>query len=167
MVKVGAMALKAVVPGNAKERELLKEDLRRIRCHGLMGKLWNLQVEEIVADLMSDKDNRWHGTVQQALEKWTLAKWRKVYGFPRQGKGMASKTDWFIDGKFSACVNSKDGFAVSEYKDGRARRILEFLYPLLYPEKPTRVTIMVGNTIFGALSDERSVDWGHVMKDVV
>ena len=41
MVKVGAMALKAVVPSipkSAKDRELLEEDLRQIGCHGLMGK---------------------------------------------------------------------------------------------------------------------------------
>ena len=80
---------------------------------------------------------------------------------------MASRTYRFIDGKFSACVNPKDGFAVLECKDLRARRVLEFLVPLLYSEKPTRVTITVGNTIFGALSGERPIDWRHVMKDVV
>ena len=45
--------------------------------------------------------------------------------------------------------------------------MLEFLVPLLYPEKPTRVTITVGNTIFGALSAEKPVDWGVVVKDLV
>ena len=38
---------------------------------------------------------------------------------------------------------------------------------VLYPEKPTWVTIIVGNTIFGALLGERKVDWGLVMRDVV
>ena len=41
MVKTGAIALKAVVPGmpkNVKDRELLEEDLRRIGCHGFLGK---------------------------------------------------------------------------------------------------------------------------------
>ena len=52
-------------------------------------------------------------------------------------------------------------------KDPRAKRVLVFLVPLLYQEKPTRVTIMVGNTIFGALSGERPVDWGIVVKDLV
>ena len=80
---------------------------------------------------------------------------------------MASRMDRFIDGKFSALVNPKDGFAVAECKEARARRVLEFLVPLLYPEKPTRVIITVGNTIFGALSGERHVDWGQVVKDVV
>ena len=84
MVKARAMALKAMVPGipsNAKERELLEEDLRCIGCHGLIGKPWSLRMEEIVAELMSDKDNRWHETVRQAPKKWTSVEWRKVYRF--------------------------------------------------------------------------------------
>ena len=80
---------------------------------------------------------------------------------------MASRTNRFIDGKFSSRINSKDGFSISECKEVRARRVLEFLVPLLYLEKPTRVTITVGNTIFGALSGERLVDWEEVVKDVV
>ena len=80
---------------------------------------------------------------------------------------MASRTDRFIDGMFAGRVNPKDGYAVADCRDPRVRRVLEFLVPLLYPEKPTRVTITVGNTIFGALSGERPVDWGVVVKDVV
>ena len=67
----------------------------------------------------------------------------------------------------SHSVNPKDGYAVVDCKDPRVKRVLEFLVPLLYPEKPTRVTITVGNTIFGALSGERPVDWGIVLKDLV
>ena len=80
MVKAGAMVLKMVVPGipkSAKDRELLEEDLRRIGCHGLIGKPWGLLMEEMVSKLMSNKDNRWHGTVCQASEKWTTNVIRK------------------------------------------------------------------------------------------
>ena len=170
MVKAGAIALKAVVLGvlkNAKDREHLEDDLRRIGCHGLMGKPWGLRMEEMVAELLGNKDNWWHGTMHQALEKWTANEWRKVYGFAREGEGMALRTDRFIDGKFSARVNPKDGYAVSECKETRAIRVLEFLVPVLYSEKPMRITIMVGNTIFGALSRERLVDGGQVVKDIV
>ena len=80
---------------------------------------------------------------------------------------MASRTDRFIDGMFSGRVNPKDGYAVADCKDPRVKRVLEFLVPLLHPEKPTRVTITVGNTIFEALSGERPVDWGIVVKDLV
>ena len=157
MVKAGAMAFKVVVPGvpkSAKDRELLEEDLQRIGCHGLMEKPWRLRMEEMVTELLGDKNNRWHGTVGQALEKWTAKEWRKVYRFAKEGEGMASRTYQFIDSKFSARVNPKDGYAVAECKEARTRRVLEFLVPLLYPEKPMRVIITVGNTIFRALSGE-------------
>ena len=68
---------------------------------------------------------------------------------------------------FSGRVNPKDGYAVADFKDPRVKRVLEFLVPLLYPEKPTRVTITVGNMIFGALSGERPVDLEIVVKDLV
>ena len=80
---------------------------------------------------------------------------------------MASRTDRFIDGMFSGRVNPKDGYVVVDCRDPRVKRELEFLVPLLYPEKPTRVMITIGNTIFGALSRERPVDWGIVVKDLV
>ena len=170
MVKASAMALKSMVPSipkSARDRELLEEDLRRIGCRGFMGKPWGLQMEDMVVELLGEKDNRWEGTVRQASEKWSAKEWRKVYGFAREGEGMISQTDRFIDSKFSGRVNPKDGYVVVDCKKPRARKVLEFFVPLLYPEKPTRVTITVGNTIFGALSGERPVDWGIVVKDLV
>ena len=170
MVNAGAMALKAVVPGipkSMRDRELLEEDLQRIGCHGCMGRPWGLRMEDMVVELLGDKDNRWEGTVRQAPERWRVKEWRKVYGFARGGEGMASRTHRFIDGMFSGRANPKDGHAIVDCKEPRTRRVLEFLVPLLYPKKPTRVTITVGNTIFGALSEERPVDWGIVVKDLV
>ena len=72
MVKARAMALKAVVldiSKSAKDRELLEEDLGWIGCHGLMGKPWGLHMEDLVVELLGEKDNRWHGIVRQAPEK--------------------------------------------------------------------------------------------------
>lgn len=60
----------------------------------------------------------------------------------------------------------KEGFTINECKDDRPRRVLEFLIPILYLEKPTRVTVMVANTILGALKD-RVVHWGKVIAAVV
>ena len=64
---------------------------------------------------------------------------------------MASWTDKYVDGKFSIQINTKNGHVVVEIIDLRERRVLEFVVPILYLEKLSRITIMVGNTIFGAL----------------
>ena len=75
--------------------------------------------------------------------------------------------DKFVDGKFSTSINLKDGYAVIDCIDPRERRVLEFVVPILYLEKPTRITMMVANTIFGALSSTRKVNWGVVMQELV
>ncbi len=71
---------------------------------------------------------------------------------------MANRKDEFVLGKFEGEVNLKDGFAVEDCIDERHRRLLQFLIPVLHPDKPTRVTITLGNTIFGALNGNRKVD---------
>lgn len=44
--------------------------------------------------------------------------------------------------------------------------MLKFLFPILYPKKPIRVTITVANTIFGAMED-RAVNSDRVIGGVV
>ena len=56
-------------------------------------------------------------------------------------------------------VEPKDGYSVGDYQNARQCRVLEFLVPIVHPHKPTRVTITLGNTIFGALDGGTEVDW--------
>ena len=49
---------------------------------------------------------------------------------------------------------------MSDCVDPKERRVLEFVVPILYPEKSGRVTKEIGNTIFGALAGEYKVKWG-------
>ena len=64
-------------------------------------------------------------------------------------------------------VDPKDGYSVSDCRVDRHRRLLEFMIPIVHPDKPTRVTITIGNTIFDALDGGREVDWGVVFRDMV
>ena len=80
---------------------------------------------------------------------------------------MANRTDQYIEGKFRNDADPKDGFPVRECRDAREHRVLEFLVPIVHPDKPTRVTRTLGNTIFGALSRERSVDWSIIFMELV
>ena len=77
------------------------------------------------------------------------------------------RTDTWINAKFDSSINPKDGYAVSNCVDLRERKVLEFVVPILYPEKPDRVTKEIGNTIFGVLAGEYKVSWGHMIQNVV
>ena len=45
--------------------------------------------------------------------------------------------------------------------------MLEFLLPILYPEKPKRISLTMANTLFGALSGARPVNWGLLIHEIV
>ena len=45
--------------------------------------------------------------------------------------------------------------------------MLEFLIPIFYLEKPTRIIVTVGNTIFGAYTSEWVVEYALVLRDMV
>ena len=49
----------------------------------------------------------------------------------------------------------------------RARRVLEFLIPILLPDRGTRVTVGIANLILGSLEMKRQVDWGLVFYGTV
>ena len=90
-----------------------------------------------------------------------------MYDFQVGGLGMAGRKDEFIRGKFHGVPNPKDGYVVDDCINDRHRRLLRFLIPILHPEKPTRVTITLGNTIFSSLSGTRNVDWARIIFDLV
>ena len=73
----------------------------------------------------------------------------------------------YVEGKFLHEVDPKDGFPVKDCRDAQNRRLLEFIVPIVHPDKPTRVTRTIGNTISGALDGERPVDWRKVFMDLV
>lgn len=70
-------------------------------------------------------------------------------------------------GKFQNTPHTKDGYNVSNCKDERERRVLEFLVPILNLDRGNRMTITLGNTIFGALSGDRKIDWGVVLREYI
>ena len=108
----------------------------------------------MVWELVTRAPNQYDLTIQSHLETWSVKKWREAYGFDVGGEGFASRTDKFNGGKFRHAENPKDGISITNCKDSNTKRVLEFLITILYPEKPTRVTVTVGNTIFGALLRE-------------
>ena len=166
-VQISLKVLVPVIPKTPTARRELEEDLTRIGCAGLLNKLWNIKDKGMVRELVEGAPNQFDHTVRCKLEKWTALVWRETYEFKPEGYGWASWTNKYIVGQFSKSVNLKDGYAISDCNDFRAKQVLEFLIPILYPEKPTRVIVTMGNTVFGALLEDHSIDWGLLIYDVV
>ena len=105
-------------------------------------------------------------TIRDGSEEWTTEVWREAYDFPNGKVGKASRNDTYIDNKFFCVVDLKDVYLVSDCRDARNRRLLEFIIPIIHPDTPTRITITIENTIFRALDEGRPIDCGIVFWDL-
>ena len=164
------LSLRTVTPSIPKgglERTQLEEDLRRMRCVGLLQQLWGLKHKEIVRKLVAmERPNIFNGTIWDQPQLWTADLWRDVYNFPEGGAELANRMDGYIEGRFIHQVDPKDGYPVRDCRNDRQHRVLEFLVPIVHPDKPTWVTITIGNMIFRALDGGREVDWRVVFRDL-
>ena len=155
------------IPKNPMELVELKEDLRRMRCDGLLDRPWALKREELVHELVQpEHPNIFDGTIWDQPQMWTAELWRDTYNFLSSGSGLSNRMDGYIEGRFMHQVDSKEGYSVEDCRNGRQHRVLEFLVPIVHLDKPSWVTITIGNTIFGALDGGREVDWGVVFHDL-
>ena len=172
-VHVSLRNVTPAVPSNVFERGMLKSNLEDLGCAGLLERPWNLKSEDFIQQFVLiregklERNNVFDTTIRDRPEVWTAGIWREVYDFQPGGSGLVHRTDLYIEGKFRNDANPKDGFPVRDCRNSRERRLLEFLVPIVHPDKPTWVTRTIGNTIFGALSGDRPVDWSKVFSELV
>ena len=82
-------------------------------------------------------------------------------------EGWVGRKDGLFAGKFTGEVDPKEGLHQGKCRNPRERRMLEFMLPILNPEKPKRLTLTVANTLFTALSGVHPVNWGIIIHDLV
>ena len=129
---------------------MLEQDLYGLGCRGLLRRPWNIKNKDFVREFVmiqekqAKQSNIFDSTMQDRLEDWTAGVWRGIYQFLPRRNGMANWTDKFGEGKFLRDVNPKDGFPVREYRNDQERRVLEFLVPIVHPDKSTQMTRSLG-----------------------
>jgi hypothetical protein len=155
------------VPRDEVERGELLEDLQRMGCSGLLEKPWGFKDDRVVRELLDGATNEFDNTIRATPTRWTEKCWREVYNFSTSGGGLAGRKDKYVKDCFKELTSPKDGYAIEHRTDPRHRRVLAFLVPILYPEKPNQITVTLGNTIFGALNGGRKVNWARIITNLV
>lgn len=125
------------VPAADKEQEALDADLKRMGCYGFRNRPWCVREEDMIRELIEGCSNEWDHTIRSTPKKWTTELWREAYKFMANGEGMCPRGETFIEGKFKNKPDPKDGLTVVDCIDPKARRVLEFLVPILYPDCPS------------------------------
>jgi len=156
------------IPTDDADLRQLGEDLRKMGCEGLLAQPWNVQDDKVLREFKFPRGNQWLRTKRREPENWNADTWAKVYGFQKGvGEGWAGRKDGLFLGRFKGEVDPKEGLHPSNCRNARERRVLEFLMPILNPEKPKRISLTMANTLFGAMSGVRPVNWGLLIHEVV
>ena len=121
----------------------------------------------MIRELKARASNQYAGTLRARPNQWVANQWRKTYRFGPNGNGLCSRNKDYTQGRFSNPAHSKDGYLVSDCKNLRYRRVLEFLVSILLPDKSTRVTIEVASTIIACFEGRRFVDWRVIFYNTV
>jgi hypothetical protein len=136
-------------------------------CSGLLEKPWGFKDDRIVRELLDGVSNEFEHSIQASPVRWTEECWREVYNFSKGGGGMAGQKGEYVKDCFRALPSPKDGYAIEDCTDVRHKRVLAFLVPILYPEKPNRITVTMDNTIFGALNGGQKVNRARIISNLV
>ena len=161
-----------VIPIDEGRLELLKEDLTIMGCLGFLHRPWNLKREEMIEELLTEASNQFVFTIRGRPKSWSSDLWTQVYFAPPKRAGLAERTDKYAVNRFRNPADPKDGYKASDYRDARNQQLLEFLSPIVYLEKPTRITVTMANTIFGALGYRknpapRPINWGWLIHSIM
>jgi hypothetical protein len=146
------------VPRDETERGELLEDLQRMGYSGLLEKPWGFKDDRIVRELLDGVTNEFDNTIRATPTRWTEECWREVYNFSMGGGGLVGRKDEYVKDCIKELPSPKDGYAIEDCTDRWHRRVLAFLIPILYPEKPNRITVTLDNTIFRVLNGGRKVN---------
>jgi hypothetical protein len=165
--KVRVRKIVSEVPRDEAERAELLEDLQTMGCSCFLEKPWDFKDEEIVRELLDGVSNEFDNSIWALPTRWIEEVWREVYNFGTGGGGLARRKDEYVKDCFKVLPNPKDGYDIEDCKDPRHRRLLAFLASIVYSDKPNRITVTLGNTIFGALIGGRKVSWARIITNLV
>ena len=166
--QVSVKPLLPAISTDDKEYRELREDLRAMGCGDMLIKPWNVESEYKMREFLFLRGNQWDETPRRDLQNWTPETWCEVYGFRADiEEGWAGREDGLFAGKITGEVDPKEGLHPGRCRNPRERRMLAFMLPILNPEKPKRLTLTMANTLFGALSRVRPVNWGIIIHDII
>jgi hypothetical protein len=167
-IPIPIKALILAIPKEDEELQELAEDLRVMGCEGLLAKPWNLRSEDTLRGFKYERGNQWDHTKRRDPENGTPDVWNRVNKFPRGiSEGWTGCRDGLFTGKFRGDADPKEAFQPANCRSKRERRVLEFLLPILNPDKPKRINLTMANTLFGAMSGIRPVNRGILIHEVV
>lgn len=103
---------------------------------------------------------------------WTLDLISKVYRSPSEGRGLQDGETPYksaVESKFQPGTwRRRNGWVVSNCVDSiNFGLVIDFLIPILNPEKQARVSLALATTVLVSLEEKEQINWTQILYDVI
>lgn len=97
--------------------------------------------------------------------------WVDIYGMSSESEGWVAKTKNTTKPFWTSKINSYEHWKMEECihkaRHTELKMVLKFLFPIVYPDKPTRVSMTIGSTVIGAYKGIRWINWASILSKII
>jgi hypothetical protein len=90
-------------------------------------------------------------SIQAKPDDWTVDMWSKKWLLSAEGRDLCPRKENLVKEYFVGIPSRGDGWKTADCNHKELREVLEFLIPLINPNKPNRVTIQVASAVVDCL----------------
>lgn len=153
-------AVRPVIPSDPGLKIKLGEDLVKMKLGSLLSFPWDTLSKAMVRELVKGKElAEFKGSVRGTHETWTEKELAQAFNIPHTGLKLLTKGDNRISQYFMGTID--------QCTNAELHPVLSFLIPIVYLEKPKRVTVRIGSTIIVSLVEEKLVNWASILLEVM
>ena len=159
---------KPPTPGYPEEkdrRDILEANLRKMGCGKLWDLPWRYSDDFLVNEVALQRSVNWPNTIRGKPEKWTSELLAQKWGLSLEGKDLPARKVNLAEKYFEGRPSGGDGWKLADCRHQELREVLEFLIPLLNPNKPKRVTVQVASAVVDCLINNGNYSWARIFEE--
>jgi hypothetical protein len=152
-------------PGEKDRQDILEANLRKIGCGKLWDLPWRYSDDFMVNEVALQQLVMWPDTIRGRSEKWTSKLLAQKWGLSLEGKDLPARKVNLAEKYFEGRPSGGDGWKLTDCRHQEFREVLEFLIPLLNPNKPKRVTVGVASAVVDCLINNEKYSQARIFEE--
>jgi hypothetical protein len=152
-------------PEDKDQREILAKNLQKMGCGRLWNLPWRYSDEFLLREVSHQRSVAFKDGFRGKPDRWTSKVLAQKWHLLLEGKKLPSRKNNQAEQYFSGKPSGRDGWKLTDCSHQELREVLEFLIPLLNPNKPKRMTVQVASPVADCLINGTKYSWAKIFEE--
>jgi hypothetical protein len=119
----------------------------------------------MLKEVVAQRSTTFPDSIRRKQEKWTMSVLAKKWLLSTEGRDLPPRKENLAKQYFVGAPSGGDGWKLAECNHQELREVLEFLIPLINPNKPKWVTIQVASAVVDCLINKVQYSWAKIFEE--